>query len=154
MIPGTILCDDEFTFSDGTKGQKLSVVLNDGQSGAYVVIKTTSNPNFKGTTYGCQSSDRYPNFFCPKGSCCLKKDTWIQLDQFFEFMAHELVARHFTGHIKRIGVLPDQILKELLECAINCEDITQDQIQVLSDCLTQLATAEKTKNTGSSADPQ
>jgi len=67
MIPGTILCDDEFKFSDGTTGQKLLIVLNDGQSGTYIVIKTTSNGNFKGTTYGCQSSDRYPNFFCPKG---------------------------------------------------------------------------------------
>ena len=139
MTPGTILLDDTFTFSNGTQGKKLLVVLNDGESGAYIVIKTTSNGNFKGNDYGCQASDRYPNFFCPKGSCCLRKNTWIQLDQFFEFTVHELVGRHFNGEIKRIGVLPDQILDELLECAINCDDITQEQASVLQACAKTIA---------------
>lgn len=134
MTPGTILCDDEFVFSDGGTGKKLLIVLNDGESGSYIVIKTTSKSDFKGNDYGCQSDDRYPNFFCPKGSCCLKQDTWIQLDQFFEFKAHELMSKHFTGKIKRIGVLTDRILKDLLDCAIECDDISLKQAKVLKDC--------------------
>lgn len=145
MIPGTILCDDEFVFSDGSTGKKLLIVLNDGESGSYIVIKTTSKSDFKGNDYGCQSTDRYPNFFCPKGSCCLKHDTWIQLDQFFEFKAHELMAKHFTGKIKRIGVLTDQIVKELLHCAIGCEDITLKQAKVLEDCAQTLFPPKKPK---------
>ena len=143
MTPGTILCDDEFLFSNGSTGKKLLIVLNDGENGSYIVIKTTSKSDFKGTDYGCQSTDRYPNFFCPKGSCCLKHDTWIQLDQFFEFKAHELLARHFTGKIKRIGILPDQILKELLDCAIGCQDITSDQAKELKECAKTLVAAKK-----------
>lgn len=145
MTPGTILCDDEFKFSDGSTGKKLLIVLNDGESGSYIVIKTTSNSNYKGTEYGCQSDDRYPNFFCPKGSCCLKGQTWIQLDQFFEFKAHELLARSFSGYIKRIGVLPDQILDDLLTCAINCDDITTEQASMLSECVTQIIKLRKAK---------
>ena len=56
MIPGTILCDDEFTFSDGSTGKKLLIVLNDGSDGVYIVVKTTSKSDFKGNDYGCQSS--------------------------------------------------------------------------------------------------
>jgi len=150
MIPGTILCDDEFTFSDKSTGKKILIVLNDGSDGVYIVIKTTSQSDFKGNDYGCQSSDRYPNFFCPKGSCCLTKDTWIQLDQFFEFKMHDMIARHFSGHIKRIGVLPDQLLSELLICAIECEDITQKQSQVLRECRRILLTPanKNAKNSG------
>ena len=149
MTPGTILCDDEFIFSDGRTGKKLLIVLNDGESGSYIVIKTTSKSTFKGNDYGCQSTDRYPNFFCPRGSCCLKYDTWIQLDQFFEFKAHELMAKHFTGKIKRVGVLPDQLLRELLDCAVDCQDITSKQAKVLKDCTQTVKSSEKTKHTDS-----
>jgi|SRR5215831_6790646 len=149
MTPGTILLDDTFRFSDGTTGKKLLVVLNDGENGVYIVVKTTSNSNFKSNNYGCQPDDRYPNFFCPRGSCCLSKDTWIQLDQFFEFKTHELVSRHFSGNIKRIGLLPDEILDQLLDCAITCEDITQEQGKVLSECAKQIVKARKAKAAGS-----
>jgi hypothetical protein len=149
MIPGTILCDDVFTFSDGSTGKKILIVLNDGSDGLYIIVKTTSRSDFKGNDYGCQSSDRYPNFFCPKGSCCLTKDTWIQLDQFFEFKVHEVMARHFSGYMKRIGILPDQILKELLTCAIECEDITSKQVQVLNECRSILIASMSKKNSNS-----
>lgn len=143
MTPGTILCDDEFVFSDGSTGKKLLIVLNDGDCGYYIVVKTTSKSDYKGNDYGCQSDDRYPNFFCPKGSCCLKQNTWIQLDQFFEFKAHELVARHFSGLVKRIGVLPDQILAELLACAITCEDITEKHATDLRAVVAAIASAKQ-----------
>ena len=148
MVPGTIICDDAFTFSDGTHAKKLLIVLNDGENGTYIVVKTTSKSDFKSTQYGCQLTDRYPNFFCPKGSCCLTKHTWIQLDQFFEFEAHELLNRHFTGLLKRIGVLPDRILDELLDCAINCDDITTKQSTVLTECAAQIAKARQAKAAG------
>jgi hypothetical protein len=68
MNPGTLVFDDEFEFSDGSIGEKILVVLNDGSAGFYVTVKTTSKSSHKGITYGCQSSDRYPNFFLPVGS--------------------------------------------------------------------------------------
>ena len=42
MTPGTILTDTQFLYSDGTTGKKILIVLNDGEVGHYIVIKTTS----------------------------------------------------------------------------------------------------------------
>lgn len=77
MNPGTIIFDNDFIFSDGSKGKKILVILNDGSEGFYIVVKTTSKSAFKGINYGCQATDRYPDFFLPEGSCCLNDNTWI-----------------------------------------------------------------------------
>jgi hypothetical protein len=138
MIPGTLCCDNEFVFSDGTKGKKILVILNDGEANPYIVIKTTSKSNHKGITYGCQSTDRYPNFYLPNGSCCLRGQTWVMLDQFFEFKSHEMLTKHFLGQMNRIGLLPDAQIKELLLCAIQCDDISVGQGQVLQNTLDSL----------------
>lgn len=139
MIPGTLLVYDNFRFSDGTTGKKIIVVLNEGDVGYYIVVKTTSKDTHKSLNYGCQPQDRYPNFFIPKDSCCLEKDTWVGLDDFFELTSSELLARHFSGDIKTIGILPEAIVKELLECAIGCDDIQTKQIEILTTQLSRLA---------------
>src|SRR5580704_2793248 len=118
MNPGTLVSDNEFRFRDGQVGKKILVVLNDGEDGYYITLKMTSNPAYKANDYGCHPQDRYPNFFCPRGSCCLREDTWIQIDDFFEFDRAEMLSRHFAGRMQRIGVLPDEVLVLLLECAI------------------------------------
>jgi hypothetical protein len=138
MKPGTLCEDTEFVYRDGTKGKKILIVLNDGSAGYYIVIKTTSRDTYKGITYGCQSSDRYPNFFLPKGCCCLSKPTWAMLDDFFEFNGQELLAKHFSGQMRRIGVLPEKIVKELLHCAANCDDVTKSQAIILHQMLDML----------------
>ncbi|HEV7681081.1 MAG TPA: hypothetical protein VGO68_03080 [Pyrinomonadaceae bacterium] len=66
MNPGTILTDTQFLYSDGTTGNKILIVLNDGEVGHYIVIKITSKDKYKSLIYGCQSDDRYPNFYLPK----------------------------------------------------------------------------------------
>lgn len=48
MTPGTILTDTQFLYSDGTTGKKILIVLNDGEVGHYIVIKTTSKDTYKG----------------------------------------------------------------------------------------------------------
>lgn len=139
MTSGTILTDTQFLYSDGTTGKKILIVLNDGEVGHYIVIKTTSKDTYKGLVYGCQSHDRYPNFYLPKGSCCLRKHTWALLDQFFEFDRVHMLTHGVSGRIRQIGVLPTAILKELLICAAECEDITQSQAMTLRDTHRSLA---------------
>ncbi len=118
-------------------GKKILVVLNDGSVGYYIVVKTTSKETCKGLEQGCQTQNRYPNFFLPQNSCCLEKDTWIGLDEFFELTAAKLLAKHFSGEIRTLGILPNSITKELLECAISCDDIMIKQIEVLTVQLSQ-----------------
>ena len=43
-MPGTILTDTQFLYSDATTGKKLLIVLNDGEVGHDIVIKTTAEP--------------------------------------------------------------------------------------------------------------
>ena len=135
MTPGTLLVYDNFRFSDGTTGKKILVILNDGCVGYYIVVKTTSKDTHKSSNNGCQIQDQYPNFFLPQNSCCLKKNTWIGLDEFFELTTAELLAKHFSGEVKTIGVLSETLVKELLECAISCDDILTKQVEILIDQL-------------------
>ena len=67
MTPGTILTDTQFLYSDDTTGKKILIVLNDGEVGHYIVIKTTSKDTYKGLVYGCQSNDATQTSICQKG---------------------------------------------------------------------------------------
>ncbi|MGH9838439.1 MAG: hypothetical protein ACREEM_06610 [Blastocatellia bacterium] len=106
-------------------------MLNDGSAGIYVVIKTTSKDKYKGRKDGCQSSDRYPNFFIPNGKSFLQGDSWLMLDEFFEFNRQDLLAKRFAGQMNPLGTLPENTLKELLDCAVGCDDISQAQARIL-----------------------
>jgi hypothetical protein len=131
MTPGTILHDPEFRFKDGEVGNKLLVVLNDGSAGYYVTVRTTSNPKNKSSDPGCHLGDWQPNFFVPKGAACLKADTWVCLDDFYDFDAAELLRGHFAGRIHEIGRLPEAITADLIQCALNSDDISGAQSDVI-----------------------
>jgi hypothetical protein len=66
MNPGHILFHKNFLFHDGQTADKYLVILSDGANGRYLVVPTTTKPKGKGTISGCQSKDRYPNFFYHK----------------------------------------------------------------------------------------
>ena len=42
MIPGTVLFNEKFRFSDGEIGKKLLIILNEGKNDTYIAVKTTS----------------------------------------------------------------------------------------------------------------
>jgi hypothetical protein len=125
MVPGTILFDPKFRFHDGNTGEKLFVVLNDGRNGSFIAVKTTSNDSRYTFVCGCQILGRYPHFYLPKGSCCLGDHTWLCLDEFYEFGADQLFQRVTETRINRIGVLPTDIIRQILSCATSCEDISE-----------------------------
>ena len=128
MVPGTILFDPKFRFHDGKTGAKLFVVLNDGRGGSFVTVKATSNDSRYSFVYGCQIVSRFPHFYLPLGSCCLTEHTWLCLDEFYEFDAGTLFQHVTDTRINRIGVLPTNIILELLSCATSCEDISEAHV--------------------------
>jgi hypothetical protein len=138
MTPGTILFDKQFQFHDGEIGKKLLVILSDGKIGFYITIKTTSQPQHKGRNEGCQSNDRYPNFFVPDGTTCLRGDSWFILNEFYELNASELDNKVSDGKITYIGNLPTDVLIELFACAIDCLDISTKQADILRDIMPSL----------------
>jgi hypothetical protein len=139
LIPGTILYDQNFCFSDGTRGNKLVVLLTSLTDGHfYIGAKTTSKEKHKGKNAGCQHKDTYPNFFIPKGTSSFLVDTWVGLDEFYEFKHTELIQRHFSGEIKTIATLDKTLTIKLLNCTIQSEDITLHQETAIKTALEQL----------------
>ena len=132
MTPGSILHDKNFKFRDGTTGNKLLVVLNDGAGGLCIVLKTTSQEKGKKRTLGCHLYDRPPNFFIPQGRSWFDLDTWVELNNFFEIDTQSLSA------LPQPGTLPADILKDLLVCAIASQDISIAQTQILQGILAAL----------------
>lgn len=130
MTPGTIFTDQNFVFHDGEVGNKILISLG-AKSGVVVVAKTTSRGHRYKTVFGCQVKDRFPNYYLVQNCCVLSKPTWICLDEFYEFSANQLVQKHFAGHTKCIGNLPDEITADLICCALNSLDISTAQEEIL-----------------------
>ncbi len=126
MTPGTFFVDKHFRFHDGEEAQKILVALGTNH-GVTIVVKTTSRGARYRNDYGCQADHRFPNFHLVKGCCCLSKPTWVCLDEYYEFKDSELLQRHFSGDVNRIGELPDVITIELMECALSTDDISGRQ---------------------------
>lgn len=138
MIPGTFLFDPHFVFKDGNKGEKIFVVLNNGNSGSYITAKTTSRGDRYGIEHGCQIFDRFPNFFFVQGSCFLIKNSWIQLDAFYEFKTDRLIDKVCAGQIHQIGVLENVQMSQLLNCSSHSEDLSYSQEKVIQSTISSL----------------
>lgn len=127
---GSVFLHKEFEFSNGEKAQKFFVVVGN-LSGIVVAAKTTSQQHGRGIDYGCQPSDRFHNFYLPKGSCYFEKCTWICLDEFYEFSDSELFNARFTGTVKFICTLDKAHMKILQDCATQSDDITEIQENII-----------------------
>jgi hypothetical protein len=135
MTPGTFLFDSQFRFKDGKTGRKIFLVLNSGEEGSYLAVKTTSRGDRYGIEHGCQVLARFPNFHLVKGSCCLTENTWVQLDSFFEFEKAKLIQSVISGEINQIGTLSQSQLMEMLICASHSEDLSGSQENILQSSI-------------------
>lgn len=134
MTPGTLFFDRHFRFHDGEEGQKILIALGTAH-GITLVVKTTSQGRRYRNDFGCQAAHRFPNFHLVQGCCCLSKSTWVTLDEYYEFKDAELLQKHFSGDINRIGTLPDELTIALMECAMASDDISARQSAVVAAAL-------------------
>jgi hypothetical protein len=130
MIAGSVFFDVDFHFHDGENGKKLFIVLGT-EKGIVVIAKTTSQPYGKGINCGCQPNDRFHNFYLPHNYCCLKKATWVCLNEFYEFKESELLQKRFGGKVNHICDLLPEITQELQDCAIDSNDISTRQKRII-----------------------
>ena len=133
ITPGSILHDKSFQFKDGEIGNKLLIVLNEDANYPYIIVKTTSKQKSKGRDEGFQLNDKPPNFFLPKGSCSFKLDTWAELIEFYEFDVNEIFSKKLSKTLELKNSLPKSILKDLLDCAKSCDDITNKQAEIIGE---------------------
>jgi hypothetical protein len=139
VTPGSVLVDPAFRFSDGTTGKKILVVLNDGHEGAYVFAKTTSQPHSRGIRFGCQASDRFANFYLPKGAVAfLSLCTWICLDEYFEMRKADMLQQCMSRAMWAHGVLDGQTTIELLKCALTTQDLSRLHASLIEATITRI----------------
>lgn len=125
MNCGTILYDKEFLFGrSGTVIDKLIVVLCELGSN-YLIASTTSKQHYKNRKAGCQINDKPPNFFLPKGSCWFNEDTWIELNAVDEIDFDILQQKKADKIVLYKSVLPNELMKDLMKCALQSEDIEE-----------------------------
>ncbi len=134
MTPGTLFVDRHFTFHDGDEARKILVSLGTAH-GITLVVKTTSQGKRYKNDFGCQSDHRFPNFHLVQNCCCLSKPTWVCLDEYYEFKDAELLQRHFSGEINRIGTLSDDLTEAMMSCALASEDISARQAAIVQSAL-------------------
>ena len=118
---GLIFVAENFIFSDGTKGKKLLILLNNPtKSDPYLLVKTTSRKHSKPDTLGC-IHNYYQVYFIKANSPFFKKDTWVQLDDHFPFSQKTISTK-----LKHIGALPNKTIELIISCflKINEQDLS------------------------------
>jgi len=134
LQPGHILFHRDFVFHDGAQKDKYLVVLAAHQSNI-VVAKTTSKGHHYRNDFGCQSANRFPAFYLPRGSCCFRTDTWICFEEFYEFKAQELTQRIVSTIVNQYGLLGNELTRDIQFCAMGCDDISAYQEKMVKDSL-------------------
>ena len=127
--PGDIICYEKFEFEDGTKKDKLFVVLNDVDTDIpCLVLKTTSqSERYSGVKQGCNIAKKV--FFIPTTwQKCFTLDTYIQLPPIIEFSLTDLLKGSLAN--KKISVtssISSDCLVQLKNCLKKFKDYVSER---------------------------
>jgi hypothetical protein len=122
VSPGSVVSFKDFTFHDGAQSDKLLIVLNSGGSKPYLVVKTTSKQKHgRKQKEGCQYLDGY-YFLRAKQEPHFPIATWILFHEFYELSAAAFLQAHFRGDAEVKGVLNEQTLRAIVNCAKKTQD--------------------------------
>jgi hypothetical protein len=119
--PGDVLFYKDFEFIDGSKKDKLFVVIC--HSKYCLMLKTTSNDRFyKDVKEGCNPQKHV--FFIPRTNKeFFNLDTYIQFPQLFEISIKELLKGSFSKRIKNYELaLSETCVNSILFCLKNFKD--------------------------------
>lgn len=114
---GEILDYSDYVFEDGSKGDKLFIVLNAADTDLpSLVLKTTSQSRrYEGVVQGCNPQKRV--FFVPADwGRCFELDTYIQLPEILEISTEELLQGALRKKIRIIGSLSVDCFAQLKNC--------------------------------------
>ena len=124
MNCGTVIYDERYQFSNGQIIDKLLIVLCEFGVDHLVLTTTTSQPEKREKTPGCQIKSRAPAFFLPKGSCWFDKDTWVELHIVNELPSVIYNQKKKDGTVREHpNALPLELMKQVLDCLLESEFI-------------------------------
>ena len=115
--PGEILFYTDYVFEDGSKADKLFVVLNAADINVpCLILKTTSQAKrYEGVSKGCNPKKKV--FFVPR-DCenCFELDTYIQLPEIIPISTEELLKGAFSKNIRVVNSLSADCFAQLKNC--------------------------------------
>lgn len=115
--PGEILFYTDYVFEDGSKGDKLFVVLNvaDIKSPCLVLKTTSQSERYEGVGKGCDPKKKV--FFVPRDwENCFELDTYIQLPEIIPISTEELLKGALSKNIRVINCLSADCFAQLKNC--------------------------------------
>ena len=126
MTPGTILFHKNFVFADGASADKFLVVLA-ATDYEILVAKTTSQGRNYRIDHGCQAGNYFPAFLLTVGCCCLSKNSWVCLGDYYELEKQKVFDGAVGGAIRVFGMLTEELTRDVQVCAVNTDDISAAQ---------------------------
>lgn len=139
MKSADIILHKKFECFDGFVKHKYLIVLNDPKSEEnFLFIFTTSQESYdsgrkkRPTTPGCHCPDSC--FFIAQGTEWFPKPTWACFD-FRELDKNEVLKREEKGDFQKKSSLSPLRFKLLIDCIKKSQDITQDQINLISESI-------------------
>ncbi len=126
--PGEILVYRDYEFEDGSRADKLFVVLNSANLDVpCLVLKTTSQARrYSDARQGCNQGSKV--FFVPTNwEDCFKIDTYIQLPEIFEISTGSLLQGSLSRTISIVSKLSDNCFSQLKSCLRRFKDDITDQ---------------------------
>lgn len=117
---GQILFHKSFVFEDGSKGDKLFIVLNNcGNKEECLVLKTTSQSRrYVGARTGCNADKK---IFCIREECNqgFPQDTYVQMDHIIPLIVERLLV---DKQITFVDHLDENCFATLKKCLRNYRD--------------------------------
>lgn len=126
MTPGAILFHRNFVFPDGASADKYLVILA-ATPQVLLAAKTTSKGSRYRNDHGCQAGSYFAAFLLTSGCCCLPKNTWVCLDEYYELPIPLVQSKVVSGDINQYGLLPSELTRDIQACAVTTDDISASQ---------------------------
>ncbi len=130
MTEGSVFYDPNFSFHDGETGQKLFVLLNDGQDGSFLTVLSTTKRKRMSGVAGCHASDFPPNYHLPAGSE-FPEDSWLLIEEIYEFECFALTQRMKMGAIAKKSAVSLTSLIDILDCTVESDGISMQHSERL-----------------------
>lgn len=131
MEAGTVLHWPDFEFKDGNLDDKYCVLLSDASElvAPHIFCKVTSQRKNKPDSQGCIS--RQSLFMIPAGKECLKKDSWLQFYDLYEFYWKDLLSSKFKKNVQNVGKLSELCMKQIKNCLKQCPDVEKRFLDIV-----------------------
>jgi hypothetical protein len=128
---GAVLHWEAFAFRDGEQANKYLVVLGAKQGADYLFVVATSKQKQRQFQPGCTLTP-FTYFFIPGGGKdFFPKDTWLLLDEPYQFSAAEVTQAGLKGLL----VVKTNLRVDLANAARNCMKRSKDVAQVYLELL-------------------